>query len=643
MEETVIRAEGLTKYYRMGEVEVQALRGVSILINRGEAVAIMGPSGSGKTTLMNILGCLDRPTGGDYILDGEKVSGLTDDKLAGIRNRKIGFVFQSFNLLQRTSALANVELPMSYSSSANDGRNRAVAALRAVGLESRMKHRPTELSGGEQQRVAIARALVNEPAILMADEPTGNLDSKVGQEIMDLLLTLNRERNTTLVIITHDQRIAGQTQRTIQDPRWIGRGGCPMKITRVIRETFTSLNANKLRTGLTVLGIVIGVAAVIAMLSVGQGAQNSITSQINSIGTNVLLVSAGSRARFAAGGVNVIRNIRSLTLADAQAIANPVQAPSVNSVAPIIQGGNISAAANGQTTTTTVIGVTTSYFSIRNEQVTEGSFFNDQQVNTHARVAIIGVDLATTLFGTTTNLTGQTMHINSQTFTIIGVLKSKGGSLAGSSDNQVIIPLTTARDRVISRPGTSVDEIYVQATSATAVTQANTQISDIMRLRHHVAVGKEDFSVQSQASLLTTATSITGILTTFLGGIAGISLLVGGIGIMNIMLVSVVERTREIGLRKALGARNRDIMNQFLAESSFLSLLGGLIGILLGWLISLIIGQIASAAGTALNPAVSVNAILLATLFSIAVGLFFGIYPARRAARLEPVEALRYE
>jgi putative ABC transport system ATP-binding protein len=216
MEDNVIRAESLTKYYRMGEVEVQALRGVSILVKRGEAVAIMGPSGSGKTTLMNILGCLDRPTGGDYILDGEKVSGLNDDKLAGIRNRKIGFVFQSFNLLQRTSALANVELPMSYSDSANEGRDRAVAALRAVGLESRMKHRPTELSGGEQQRVAIARALVNEPAILMADEPTGNLDSKVGQEIMDLLLTLNRERNTTLVIITHDQRIAAQTQRTIR-------------------------------------------------------------------------------------------------------------------------------------------------------------------------------------------------------------------------------------------------------------------------------------------------------------------------------------------------------------------------------------------------------------------------------------------
>ncbi len=216
MEEPVIRADGLTKFYRMGEVEVQALRGISLLIKRGEAVSIMGPSGSGKTTLMNILGCLDRPTGGEYILDGEKVSGLNDDQLAGIRNRKIGFVFQSFNLLQRTSALANVELPMSYSNVSNDGRGQAVAALQAVGLEKRMKHRPTELSGGEQQRVAIARALVNQPAILMADEPTGNLDTKVGQEIMNLLLSLNHERNMTLIIITHDPRIASQTQRTIR-------------------------------------------------------------------------------------------------------------------------------------------------------------------------------------------------------------------------------------------------------------------------------------------------------------------------------------------------------------------------------------------------------------------------------------------
>jgi putative ABC transport system permease protein len=415
-----------------------------------------------------------------------------------------------------------------------------------------------------------------------------------------------------------------------------------MRIKRILLGTFTSLSANKLRTGLTILGIVIGVAAVIAMLSIGQGAQNSITSSINSIGTNLLFVSSGAQTRFFGGGGNVVRNIRPLTMADAQALMDPNQAPSIQLVAPVLQG-NTSVSANGQTTNTTVYGVTTAYFPMRNEKIAEGAFFNDQQVNIHSRVVVIGPDLATTLFGRTTGLAGQTIRVNGQTFTITGVLASKGGTSFGSSDNQIIIPITTARDRVIKRTGTNVDTIYVQATSTDAVTEASTQISQILRLRHRVAVGKEDFSVFNQQDLLQTASSITGILTVFLGGIAAISLLVGGIGIMNIMLVSVVERTREIGLRKAVGARNRDILAQFLVESLFLSLLGGIIGILLGWSISLLIGQIASASGTALTPAVSLNAVLLATLFSAAVGLFFGIYPARRAARLEPVEALRYE
>jgi putative ABC transport system permease protein len=418
-----------------------------------------------------------------------------------------------------------------------------------------------------------------------------------------------------------------------------------MKIRRVLLGTLTILVGNKLRSGLTILGIVIGVAAVIAMLSVGQGAQNSITASISSIGTNLLFVSAGAESRFGGGngGAVAVRNIRPLTMADAQAMMDPFQAPAVLAVAPILQGGNISAAANGQTTTTTIYGVTSNYFSMRNELVAEGTIFSAQEVSIHARVVVIGPDLATTLFGRTTNLTGQTLRINGQTFTIIGVLQSKGGTSFGSSDNQAIIPITTAQDRVVQRAGNTVDTIYVQATSANTVTDASTEISNIMRMRHHVAVGSEDFSIFNQQDLANTASSIIGVLTIFLGGIAAISLLVGGIGIMNIMLVSVTERTREIGLRKAVGARNRDIMIQFLIESLFLSLLGGVMGILLGWLIALVIGRIASASGTSLTPAVSLNAILLATLFSAAVGLFFGIYPARRAALLEPVEALRYE
>ena len=416
-----------------------------------------------------------------------------------------------------------------------------------------------------------------------------------------------------------------------------------MKIRRVFLGALSILVGNKLRSGLTILGIVIGVAAVIAMLAIGQGAQNSITSSISSIGTNVLYLSSGSGARFGSGSTTTVRNIRPLTTADAQALKDPIQAPGVLAVAPILTGGNISASASGQTTTTTVFGVTTDYFSIRSEQVSEGAFFNDQQVNEHASVATIRTDLATTLFGRTNNLVGQSIRINGQTFTIIGVLKSKGGSAVGSSDNQVIIPITTARDRVIQRAGDQVDTIYIQAKSADTASQASTQVSNIMRMRHHVAVGSEDFNIFSSTDLQQTASSIINILTIFLGGIAAISLLVGGIGIMNIMLVSVTERTREIGLRKAVGARNRDILIQFLIESLVLSLLGGLIGVLFGWLIAVIIGWIASSLGTALTPSVSFSSILLSTFFSAAVGLFFGIYPARRAASLEPVEALRTE
>lgn len=416
-----------------------------------------------------------------------------------------------------------------------------------------------------------------------------------------------------------------------------------MNASQILIESLESLNGNKLRSGLTILGIVIGVAAVIAMLAVGQGAQNSITGSINGIGTNVLFVFTGNQMGPPGRNQGASRNIRPLTLNDAKAINDVFAAPSVSDVAPVLQGSS-EAAAQGQTTNTTVYGVTASYQNVRNETLTEGEFLNNEHYLGHASVAVIGPDLADKLFGRKEGLVGETMRIAGQPFRIIGVLGSKGGSAFGNADNQVVIPMTTARDRVIRRSGDNVDIIFVQSVSAEETTLASDEIKQIMQTRHNIPVGGEnDFTVFTQQDMLQTASSITGILTIFLGGIAGISLLVGGIGIMNIMLVSVAERTREIGLRKALGARKRDILTQFLVESSLLSLLGGIIGIMLGWTISYIVGRVAVATGNAFEPSITLSSVLLATIFSAAIGMFFGIYPANRAAGLQPVEALRYE
>jgi len=410
-----------------------------------------------------------------------------------------------------------------------------------------------------------------------------------------------------------------------------------MNITQSIIEALETLNANRLRSGLTILGIIIGVGAVIAMLSVGQGAQSTITGAISGIGTNLLFVMPGNMTED-------VRNPRPLTLSDAQAIADPLNAPDVAAVAPVIQGSAMVASQNGKQSQNAIIGATPAYFTLQNYAVTEGNFLSEENLLGNASVAVIGPTIADKLFGRHEGVVGETIRIESQPFRVVGVLASKGGSSFGNQDSRIIVPFTTAQARLIHRSGLNeIDELLVQSTSAESVTQATDEVSVILRQRHRTPVGLDDFTVFSQKDVLSIATTVTGVFTIFLGGIAAISLLVGGIGIMNIMLVSVTERTREIGLRKALGARRRDILVQFLTESSLLSLLGGIIGIGLGWLISFIIGRIATASGNPFNPIVSFNSILLATLFSAAVGLFFGIYPANRAAGLEPVEALRYE
>ena len=408
-----------------------------------------------------------------------------------------------------------------------------------------------------------------------------------------------------------------------------------MNIGQSFIEAIESLATNKTRSGLTIIGIVIGVAAVIAIVSIGRGAEGTITGSIQGIGTNLLFVFQG--------GSEEVRNPKPLTMGDAEAMTDPFQAPSVVGVAPILQD-SVKVTAGGESTTTQISGVTPDYGPVRNANVSEGEFISQEHLLGRASVALLGTEVAEDLFARTAGLVGETVRIEGRPFRVIGVLESKGGSGFSNEDDLILVPLTTAQTRLIRRSShDNIDMIMVQAFSADTVPSASQEISHILQTRHRTAIGADDFTIFTQQDFLETAQTITSVLTIFLGGIAAISLLVGGIGIMNIMLVSVTERTREIGLRKALGARRIDILVQFLTESALLSLIGGVIGIGLGALISYGVGRIAAASDTPLTPSIGLDTVLLATIFSAAVGLFFGLYPANRAASLEPVEALRYE
>ena len=413
-----------------------------------------------------------------------------------------------------------------------------------------------------------------------------------------------------------------------------------MSISRNLLEALESLSANKLRSVLTVLGIVIGVAAVIAMLSIGRGAQASITNQIESIGTNLVYVIPGSTQE---GGVRTAQGqAGTLTIDDANALAS---LPDVVAVAPEADG-RAQLTYLGQNTNTRLLGVTPDYQTVHSMTMADGEFISDSNQVARSSVIVLGSAVAETLFGNTAGAVGQSVRVNGQPYRVVGVLASKGGTGFLNQDDQVLVPLSTAQTRLASagrfRGANVINQINVKAATSGAVASVVASVTDTLRQRHNTTPEQDDFTVISQQDSLGAATSVTNTLTLFLGGIAGISLMVGGIGIMNIMLTTVSERTREIGLRKAIGARRRDILTQFLVESMVLSLLGGIIGIIVGWSIARLIGQV-QLGGSAITPVVSLDSVLLATLFSMAVGLFFGIYPATRAARLQPVEALRYE
>lgn len=666
----MIEVKDLRKTYRMGDTEVQALRGVSLQIEDGDFVAIMGPSGSGKSTLAHILGLLDIPSSGTYNLNGTEVSDLSEDELARLRREEIGFIFQQFHLIHRLNSEENVALPLMYSKKTNLVKTPS-QLLDLVGLEKRKDHRPSEMSGGQQQRVAIARALVNGPRMILADEPTGNLDSQSEREIMTALRELN-EQGITIVMVTHEDEIGQQAKRLIrmrdgqiqsderrepvvklnsQETAGIGtkknfqpaanlKAKTKNKINFIeYRETcehfkhgLRTLGSSRVKTLLSILGILIGVAAVVTMLALGRGAQKSIEGQLNSLGSNLLVLVSGSVR--VAGVAQDAGSMTRMTIEDAHEIRNRI--PTVKNVSAAVDG-RVQATFQSKNWSTEVLGVSSSYQEIRNAIPEMGRFFSEDETKKRARVVVLGQTVVEKLFGQTDPI-GQMMKINKVLFEVIGVLPKKGASGFKDQDDVVLIPVSTAMFRLLGKP--FVDSIDIEVEDASSILFTQQDVLDLMMSRKRVpySLREEAFQVRNMTEIQSALEESGRTMSLLLASIAAISLLVGGIGIMNIMLVSVTERTKEVGLRKAIGAERRDILLQFLAEALVVSLVGGISGVIVGLMVTMILGSF-----FAWTVSVSIGSIVLSFLFSALIGIVFGIYPAKKAADLNPIEALRYE
>jgi macrolide transport system ATP-binding/permease protein len=656
MDTPLIELRDIRKVYGGGDSpRVEVLRGIDLSIHAGEFLAIVGASGSGKSTLMNILGCLDRPTSGDYRFAGEDVAGLGSDELAWLRREAFGFVFQGYHLIPSGTAQENVEMPAIYAgTSAAERHARASALLERLGLASRTGNRPHQLSGGQQQRVSIARALMNGGHIILADEPTGALDSQSGIEVMALLDELASQGHV-VILITHDREVAARAKRIIEirdgliisdsagalphnvqaNPKALQavdlrqrlsagsehNGAWKGELLDAVQAAWRVMWINRFRTALTLLGIVIGVASVVVMLAVGEGSKRQVMAQMGAFGSNIIYLNGTAPTPRAAKGIISEHDLAALAAL-----------PEVQRIMPV-NGADASVRFGNLDHTSYVGGNDTNFPTIFNWPVAQGSYFTDADERSAAAVAVIGHKVRHKLLKEVDDPIGRYILIENVPFQVVGVLAEKGASSGDSdADNRIAVPYSAASVRLFG--SRHPEYVVIAARDAGKVREAEQAISRALLRLHD---GKQDFELTNNAAMIQAEARTQGTLSLMLGAIAAISLLVGGIGVMNIMLMTVRERTREIGIRMATGARQRDILRQFLTEAVMLSVVGGLAGVGLALLVggALLLGKIAVA--------FEWLAVFGAFGCALVTGVVFGFMPARKAARLDPVAALTSE
>nr|WP_313425858.1 MacB family efflux pump subunit [Moraxella sp.] len=647
----VMEVKNLIREFPAGDEKIRVLHGIDLTIYEGEMVAIIGQSGSGKSTLMNILGCLDQATAGSYHIYGKAVDKLTADELAELRREHFGFIFQRYHLLGDINAQDNVAVPAVYAGMPVRQREaRATQLLDDLGLAAKTQNRPSQLSGGQQQRVSIARALMNGGDIILADEPTGALDSQSGKDVMAILRNLNSQGHT-IIMVTHDPSIAAQAERVIeikdgqilkdyytdnrvdknaevQHLNFAKKSGVTAfldRLSEAFKMSVLAMKAHKMRTLLTMLGIIIGIASVVSVVGLGQGSQQKILNDISSLGTNTLTIRDGYKF----GDPRRKYHDDNLTDADANAVA---EQPYVQSVSPQVSSNSTTARYRETETSVNVSGVGKDYLTVKGEKLALGQTFNDNSITSMTQDVIIDDNAKTAFFANVSDPIGEVMLVGSVPARVIGVLQPSEQAFGPSSDTPTLyMPYTTVMRRMV---GTShVDSFIVLLKNTISSSAAEQAVSDLIEQRH----GTDDFRIQNSDSIRQTIESTTGTMTLLVSSIAIISLIVGGIGVMNIMLVSVTERTSEIGVRMAVGARQSDIMQQFLIEAILVCILGGILGISLAFGIGALINKFA---GGNFQVVYSTTSIVAAVVCSTLIGVVFGFIPARNAARLNPVDAL---